>query len=74
LIDKLYGKWLWCAADRRVAIRFLEKKSYLFNLLSAMYALSGKDKQSQHYFKLAVSLADKELCERPVQHQAKKST
>lgn len=67
LIEWLYAKWLWGTKSKSEAIRFLEEKarfwsqSYLYHRLSAMYALTGRDEESERCFRLAVSLAEKEL-------------
>lgn len=71
LIDRLYAKCLWCTGKRREAVRFTERKakfwshSCLYNLLSAMHKLNGESKRSQRYLGIAVSLAKRELTEKP---------
>jgi len=66
LIDMLYTEWLWCMGRRKTAFRFaknalkLRPNPAFFNLVSAMYHVTGDGPKAEKYLQLTRSAAEKE--------------
>jgi predicted Zn-dependent protease len=67
LIDQVYGKLLWSTGHYGKAIAYVKdrarlwSKSFLYSLLSSMYALRGNDQEARACLRTAADLAEKEL-------------
>ena len=69
MIEHVYGTWLWSIGEHDKAFRFVTRsvraypRSYLFNLLSAMYKLKGDNLNAAKYLAKAASSSVKELAD-----------